>query len=54
MKNIPCIERPNRVLSWYAILFLGFLYVPVLLLPLFSFNDSISDAIPVEGWSLEG
>jgi len=53
MKNVPYIERPNRVLSWYAILFLGFLYVPVLLLPLFSFNDSIYIAFPIEGWTLE-
>ncbi len=53
MKNVPYIERPNRPLSYYAIFFLAFLYVPVLLLPLFSFNDSIYIAFPIEGWTLE-
>jgi len=53
VKNVPYIERPNRLLSYYAIFFLGFLYVPVLLLPLFSFNDSIYIAFPIEGWTLE-
>ena len=53
MKNVPYIERPNRPLAWYAIFFLAFLYVPVLLLPLFSFNDSIYIAFPIEGWTLE-
>ena len=34
------LRRPNRVLSVYAILFLVALYFPILLIPLFSFNDS--------------
>ena len=51
MKNIPYIERPNRTLAIYAILFLAYLYIPVLFLPLFSFNDSIYIAFPIENWT---
>ena len=46
MKTLSYLERPNRVLRSYAMLFLAFLYVPVLFLPLFSFNDSIYIAFP--------
>lgn len=53
MKNVPYIERPNRTLSIYAVCFLTFLYVPVLFLPLFSFNDSIYIAFPIENWTLQ-
>lgn len=48
----PYIKRPNRPLAIYAILFLAFLYIPVLLLPLFSFNASIYVAFPIEEWTL--
>lgn len=37
------------VLPSYALLYLGFLYAPVLLLPLFSFNDSLYMAFPLKG-----
>lgn len=37
----------------FAILYLIFLYVPVLLLPLFSFNDGTIVAFPIKGWTLE-
>lgn len=53
MKNVPYIERPNRTLSIYAVCFLTFLYVPVLFLPLFSFNESIYIAFPIENWTLQ-
>ena len=46
MKSATYIERPSRPLRTYAYLFLAFLYVPVLFLPLFSFNDSIYIAFP--------
>lgn len=36
----------------YAIFFLIFIYVPVLLLPLFSFNDSPYVAFPLKGFTL--
>ncbi len=37
----------------YAILFLIFLYGPVLLMPLFSFNDSIFAIFPLKGFTLQ-
>ena len=37
----------------YAVWYLAFLYIPVLFLPLFSFNDSIYVAFPLKGFSLE-
>lgn len=37
----------------YAYLYLAFLYVPVLFLPLFSFNDGTVVAFPIKGWTLE-
>jgi len=36
----------------YAILYLAFLYVPVLFLPLFSFNDSAFVSFPLAGFTL--
>jgi len=36
----------------YAVLYLGFLYLPVLFLPLFSFNDSAFIAFPLTGFTL--
>jgi spermidine/putrescine transport system permease protein len=47
------LRRPNRVLSVYAILFLMVLYFPILLIPLFSFNDSIYVRFPMEGFTTE-
>ncbi|MFT4959290.1 MAG: spermidine/putrescine transport system permease protein [Paracoccaceae bacterium] len=37
----------------YAILYLVFLYLPVLLLPLFSFNDGTIVAFPLKGFTLK-
>ncbi len=42
--------------SWlgaYVALYLVFLYLPVALIPLFSFNDSIQAAFPLQGFTLE-
>jgi len=47
------IKRPNRPLQFYAIIFLIVLYVPVLFIPLFSFNDSIYVRFPLEGLTLQ-
>lgn len=44
--------RPSA-LAIYAGLYLVFLYVPVLFLPLFSFNDGTIVAFPIKGWTLE-
>jgi spermidine/putrescine transport system permease protein len=51
MKNTAYINRPNRPLHLYALVYLAFLYVPVLFLPLFSFNDSIYIAFPFKGFT---
>ena len=51
MSDVSYINRPNRPLSFYAVFYLAFLYVPVLFLPLFSFNDSIYVAFPLKGYT---
>jgi spermidine/putrescine transport system permease protein len=51
MKDISYINRPNRPLHVYALIYLAFLYIPVLFLPIFSFNDSIFVAFPLKGFT---
>ncbi|MEE8634470.1 MAG: ABC transporter permease [Acidiferrobacterales bacterium] len=51
MKDVAYISRPNRPLHVYALIYLAFLYVPVLFLPLFSFNDAIYVAFPLKGFT---
>ncbi len=51
MTEATYIQRPNRPLYVYALLYLAFLYIPVLFLPLFSFNDSIYIAFPLKGFT---
>lgn len=41
----------KRPLLFYAILFMAFLYSPILLAPLFSFNDSIFATFPLKGFT---
>jgi spermidine/putrescine transport system permease protein len=40
-------------LGVYAVVYLAFVYIPVLFLPLFSFNDSIYIAFPLKGFTFE-
>lgn len=47
------ISRPNRALRIYAVVFLTVLYLPVLAIPLFSFNDSIYVRFPLQGFTLQ-
>lgn len=47
------MNRPNRPLMIYAVVFLIILYVPVLFLPVFSFNDSIYVKFPLKGFTLQ-
>ncbi len=47
------LQRPNRVLAVYAVGYLAFLYIPVMFLPLFSFNDSLFVAFPIEKFTLK-
>ena len=44
-------DRRNYGLLSYAVFYLAFLYVPVLFLPLFSFNDSVFIAFPLTGFT---
>jgi len=49
-------ERPwLRIegLTMYAVMYLTFIYLPVLFLPLFSFNDSKFIAFPLKGFTLK-
>ena len=41
------------VLFCYVIVYLMFLYIPSLILPIFSFNDSIQMALPLKGFTLK-
>lgn len=51
MKEGTYIKQPNRALQVYAIVFLIVLYLPVLFIPLFSFNDSIYVRFPMQGFT---
>ena len=46
-------ERRGRGLTTYALAYLVFLYLPVLLLPLFSFNNSLFIAFPLGGFTTQ-
>lgn len=46
-------KLPFSALGAYTVLYLALLYLPVLFLPLFSFNDSIYIAFPLQGFTLE-
>ena len=47
------IDRVNKPLRVYALVFLAFLYAPVLLIPLFSFNNTIYVAFPIKGFTTQ-
>ena len=51
MTSVSYIQRPNRPLYVYAIVYLAFLYIPVLFLPVFSFNDATFIAFPLRGFT---
>ena len=40
-------------LGVYTVIYLAFIYGPVLVLPVFSFNDSIYVAFPLKGFTLQ-
>ena len=46
------MQRQSRLLFVYAIGFMIFLYGPVLLMPVFSFNDSTFATFPLKGFTL--
>lgn len=41
-------HRPNRPLIFYALVFTFFLYLPILFIPLFSFNSGLYPRFPLE------
>lgn len=45
------LSHAGRLLPLYAVLYIGFLYLPILLLPLFSFNDSKVLGFPLTGFT---
>ncbi|TXI01361.1 MAG: ABC transporter permease [Rhizobium sp.] len=51
MKARPTKAANGGWLRWYVGLYLVFLYLPVALIPLFSFNDSIQAAFPLKGFT---
>ncbi|MFQ5985047.1 MAG: ABC transporter permease [Alphaproteobacteria bacterium] len=53
MSNVLVSQRRVSPLVVYAAAYLAFLYVPVMFLPLFSFNDSIYIAFPLKGFTLQ-
>ena len=54
MSTATSVQGPRfGALGVYAILYLAFIYIPVLFLPLFSFNDSIYIAFPLQGFTFE-
>ncbi len=53
MKDGTYIKQPNRALQIYACVFLFVLYLPVLFIPLFSFNDSIYVRFPMQGFTFD-
>jgi len=46
-------RRLPEGLAIYSALYLAFLYIPVLLLPVFSFNDSIYVSFPLKGFTVQ-
>ena len=46
------IDTGGRWLGAYVLAYLVFLYLPVSLIPLFSFNDSVQAAFPLQGFTL--
>ncbi len=54
MSSVAYVQGPRfGALGVYAIFYLAFIYIPVLFLPLFSFNDSIYIAFPLKGFTLQ-
>ena len=53
MKKFLQYSTGDRLLIIYAVMFLSFLYIPVLFLPLFSFSESQYMMFPISNWTLE-
>ncbi len=54
MNSTASVQGPRYgALGVYAIVYLAFVYIPLLLLALFSFNDSVFIAFPLRGFTLD-
>ena len=54
MNSTASVQGPRYgALGVYAIVYLAFVYIPLLLLALFSFNDSVFIAFPLQGFTLD-
>ncbi len=53
MASRDTFNRPNRPLAVYAVIFAVFLYLPILLIPVFSFNSGTFVKFPFEGFTLQ-
>lgn len=53
MSEVGHMDRPSRGLTVYAWVFIAVLYGPVLLIPVFSFNESIYVAFPIKVLTLQ-
>jgi spermidine/putrescine transport system permease protein len=51
MARFTGFDRPNRPLALYAGLFAVLLYLPILFIPLFSFNSGVYVRFPLEGFT---
>ena len=47
------MENKNNLLLTYTLIYFGFLYIPVLFLPIFSFNDANYMSFPLSGFTTE-
>tara|TARA_B100001250_G_scaffold380595_1_gene372164 strand:+ start:786 stop:1595 length:810 start_codon:yes stop_codon:yes gene_type:complete len=45
--------KKNNTLLIYSIIYFAFLYIPVMLLPIFSFNDAIHMVFPLKGFTFK-
>ena len=45
--------KKNNTLLLYSIIYFAFLYIPVMLLPIFSFNDAIHMVFPLKGFTFK-
>ncbi len=51
MKPGTYISQPNTSLRLYAVVFMLFIYLPLLILPVFSFNSGLYVRFPLEGFT---
>ena len=51
MARFSGVQRLNRPLSLYAVLFAVLIYLPIMFIPLFSFNSGVYVKFPLEGFT---